>query len=200
LLRKAAQDYDSLRIFGCPAYYHLKEGKLDPRAKKGVSVGFKRGVKGYKIWDPKDKKFILSKDVTFDEASMLKPTISQKVDIEKTKGISQQAEIEKTKGISQQVESDATSPSLERLVSLEIIPMVTQDSDHVADQDTDVDEDQGQAMSDVHEFIAVERTRRNLRKPSWLTTDIIVAYALPIVEEAIPSTYKEAEISSESKM
>ena len=55
-------------------------------------------------------------------------------------------------------------------------------------------------MSNVHEFIAVERTRRNLRKPSWLTTDIIVAYALPIVEEAIPSTYKEAEISSESKM
>ena len=98
------------------------------------------------------------------------------------------------------MESDAASPSLERLVSLEIIPIVTQDIDHVADQDTDVDEDQGQAMSDVHEFIAVERTRRNLRKPSWLTTDIIVAYALPIVEEAIPSTYKEAEISSESKM
>jgi len=75
-----------------------------------VFVGFKRGVKGYKIWDPKDKRFFLSKDVTFDEASMLKPTISQQV------------EIEKTKGVSQQVESDATSPSLKRSVSLEIIP------------------------------------------------------------------------------
>ena len=52
----------------------------------------------------------------FDKASILKPTISQKVEIEKTKGISQQAEIKKTKGISQQVESDATSPSLERSV------------------------------------------------------------------------------------
>jgi len=29
---------------------------------------------------------------------------------------------------------------------------------------------------------------------------MIVAYALPVVEEAISSTYKEAEISSESKM
>jgi len=54
-----------------------------------VFVGFKRGVKDYKIWDPKDKKFILSRDVTFDEASMLKPTISQHVEIEKTIGVSQ---------------------------------------------------------------------------------------------------------------
>ena len=46
------------------------------RAKKGVLVGFKKNVKGYKIWDLKDKKFILSRDVTFDEASMVKPTES----------------------------------------------------------------------------------------------------------------------------
>jgi len=78
---------------------------------------------------------------------------------------------------------------------------VTQDSDHVADQDTDDNEDQGQAIGDVHESIAVERTRRNLRKPSWLSTYIIVAlYALPVVEEVIPSTYRKTEISSEFKM
>ena len=47
--QKAAQDYDSLREFRCPAYYHVKEDKLDPRAKKDVFVGLKRGVKGYKI-------------------------------------------------------------------------------------------------------------------------------------------------------
>ena len=46
---KAAQDYDSLRVFGCPAYYHVKEDKLHPRAKKRVSVELKRGIKGYKI-------------------------------------------------------------------------------------------------------------------------------------------------------
>jgi len=55
-------------------------------------------------------------------------------------------------------------------------------------------------MSDVHKSVAVRRPRRNSRKPSWLTTDMIVSYALPIVEEAIPSTYREAEISSESKI
>ena len=41
------------------------------------------------------------------------------------------------------MESDATSPSLKRSVSLEIIPTVMQGGDHVADQDADDDEDQG---------------------------------------------------------
>ena len=39
------------------------------------------------------------------------------------------------------MESDATSPSLERSVSLEIIPTVTQGSDQVAKQDAADDED-----------------------------------------------------------
>jgi len=38
---KAAQNYDSLRVFGCPAYYHVKEDKLDLKAKNEVFVGFK---------------------------------------------------------------------------------------------------------------------------------------------------------------
>ena len=42
---KVAQDYDS----GGLAYYHVKEDKLDPRAKKSVFVGFKKAVKGYKV-------------------------------------------------------------------------------------------------------------------------------------------------------
>ena len=98
------------------------------------------------------------------------------------------------------MESDATSPSLKRPVSLEIISTMTLGSDHVADQDTDDDEDQGQAMGDVHKSIAVGRTGRNPRKPSWLTIDMIMAYALPVVKEAISSTYREAEISSKFKM
>jgi len=68
---------------------------------------------------------------------------------------------------------------------------MTQGDDQVAEHDADNDEDQGQAMGNVQESIAVERTQRNSRKPSWLTTNMIVAYALPVVEEAIPSTYRE---------
>ena len=153
-LEKVIQDYDSLRVFECPAYYHVKENKLDPRVIKGVFLGFKKGVKGNKIWDSKNKKFILSRDVTFDEASMVKPTNSQQVESHLT-----------ANRILQQVESDATSPSLERSVSFEVTPSVIQGDDQVAKQDVDSDEDQGQTMSNVQESIAVGRSRRNPRNP-----------------------------------
>jgi len=77
---------------------------------------------------------------------------------------------------------------------------MTQGDDQVAEQDVDNDEDQGQTMGNVQESIAVRRTRRNPRKPSWLTTNMIVSYTLPVIEEVIQSTYMEAEINSESKM
>ena len=78
--------------------------------------------------------------------------------------------------------------------------MVTQGSDHVAEQDDDDDKDQEQVMGDVWKFIVIERTWRKPQKPSWLTIDIIVAYALPVAEEVILSIYREAEINSEFKM
>jgi len=42
---KIAQNYDLLRVFGCPTYYHVKEDKLDPKAKKTVFVEFKKCIK-----------------------------------------------------------------------------------------------------------------------------------------------------------
>jgi len=46
---KTAIDYDMLRMFGCPTYYHVSDEKLEPRVTKAVFLGFKRGVKGYKL-------------------------------------------------------------------------------------------------------------------------------------------------------
>jgi len=43
-------------------------------------------------------------------------------------------------------------------------------------------------MDYVQYTIAAGRTRKNSRKPAWLTSDIIVAYALSVIEESIPST------------
>jgi len=54
-------------------YYHIKEAKLSPKAVKGISMDFKKVMKGYKAWNPKDKNIILSRDVIFDMASIVKP-------------------------------------------------------------------------------------------------------------------------------
>uniref|UniRef100_A0A2N9IUP8 CCHC-type domain-containing protein n=1 Tax=Fagus sylvatica TaxID=28930 RepID=A0A2N9IUP8_FAGSY len=68
-------DYSFMRIFGCPTYVHISgedRSKLDPKSKKCIFLGFKKGVKGYKLWDPVAQKVVISRDVVFDEKSMTK--------------------------------------------------------------------------------------------------------------------------------
>ena len=55
-------------------------------------------------------------------------------------------------------------------------------------------------MGQVRDFIAVRRERRNPQKPASLTMNKFVAYALSLIEDEIPSTYKKVEISFESEM
>ena len=69
---KPINDYDTLHVLGSTAYYHVKESKLDPRAKKALFMGVTLGVKGYRLWCLSSKKIISSRDITFDESAMLK--------------------------------------------------------------------------------------------------------------------------------
>ena len=66
-------DYSNLRIFGCPAYAHVNDGKLAPRAVECIFLGYAYESKGYRLWcsDPKSQKLILSRDVTFNEDALL---------------------------------------------------------------------------------------------------------------------------------
>ncbi|KAL6333048.1 hypothetical protein AAG906_022717 [Vitis piasezkii] len=43
-------NYSGLKIFGCPAYAHVSDGKLEPRAMKCIFLGYAIGVKGYRLW------------------------------------------------------------------------------------------------------------------------------------------------------
>ena len=47
---KKLVEYSILKVFRCPTYYHISEGKLEPRTKKGVFMGYEDGVKGFIIW------------------------------------------------------------------------------------------------------------------------------------------------------
>ncbi|KAG8485974.1 hypothetical protein CXB51_019297 [Gossypium anomalum] len=69
-------NYSDLKIFVCPAYAHVDNGKLESRSIKCVFLGYKAGVKGYKLWCPENKKVVISRDVS----RLLKPV--QKLRIE----------------------------------------------------------------------------------------------------------------------
>jgi hypothetical protein len=59
-----------LRVFGCTAYAHVDNGKLEPRAVKCIYLGYDSGVKAYKLWNLETKKILMSKNVVFNEAVM----------------------------------------------------------------------------------------------------------------------------------
>jgi hypothetical protein len=68
-------DYSFMRIFWYPVHVHISvedRSKLDPKSKKCIFLGFKKWVKGYKIWDPVVQKVLISRDVVFDMKSMTK--------------------------------------------------------------------------------------------------------------------------------
>ena len=64
------------------AYVHSTDGKLLPRAKKGVFTGYPEGVKGYKVWLLDEKKVVISRSVVFREELVYKDIKNQTTYIE----------------------------------------------------------------------------------------------------------------------
>jgi hypothetical protein len=50
-----------LKVFCCEAYVHVpkeNKSKIDKKAEKCIFIGYKYGIKGYKIWNPETKKVV----------------------------------------------------------------------------------------------------------------------------------------------
>ena len=64
------------------SYFYINDGKLEPRAKKVIFLGYAIEVKGYILWCPypKSPKIVISRDVTFDGYFMLQPKKESVVD------------------------------------------------------------------------------------------------------------------------
>ena len=162
-------NYSELRIFGCPAYSHVDNGKLEPRSLKCIFLGFKPGVKGYKLWCPELKKVIVSRDVIFDEVSMLSDLSSNLSPDEVKQKSSMQVEVEIDSGSKSETSSQPLSQTQDSPVSMPSQPQYS---------------------------IARDRPRREVRPPQRFAEADLVAYALNVAEDVDfnqePSTYKEA--------
>ncbi|KAL0323577.1 UNVERIFIED_CONTAM: Retrovirus-related Pol polyprotein from transposon TNT 1-94 [Sesamum angustifolium] len=62
-----------LRVFGSICYVHIpteKRHKLEEKTEKGIFLGYSTQSKGYRIYNLKTKKLIISRDVEFNEDAM----------------------------------------------------------------------------------------------------------------------------------
>lgn len=85
--------YKHMRKFGSVVYVHTDQGKLKPRAVKGVLIGYPPGTKGYKIWLLDDEKCVVSRNVKFCEDVMFKD-VSKSIKAGDTES-SKQVEVDK---------------------------------------------------------------------------------------------------------
>ena len=70
-----------LRVFGCIAFALVADtkSKLADRSRKCIMVGYgtdDHNVKGYKLWDLVNRKFLFSRDVSFNENTLYKDKIT----------------------------------------------------------------------------------------------------------------------------
>ncbi|KAK3017139.1 hypothetical protein RJ639_007435 [Escallonia herrerae] len=119
-------DYENLRIGCCPAYADVNDGKLEPRAKKCIFLGYANAVNGYRWWclDSESSRFLISRDVTFDESSML----SKKREL---------IDAGKDYGVREKVELEVRAPD-----SLPIIPTDKKDGSHSTEENEKPQEQQ----------------------------------------------------------
>ncbi|GJV59270.1 transposable element [Tanacetum coccineum] len=172
-------DYSKLRVFGCPAYYHVSKGKLNPRGEKCIFMGYGDGVKGYRIWSPSERRVILSRDVTFDEDYLFR-----------VKQDPLESKLED--GVSGKVED--VPKQVEHVVPGDMDHDDTSPNDHTNSSHLENEQDRS---------IAHDRPRRNARAPSRFGFENYVAYALQVTEEVEslkPATYREAITSKDSDM
>lgn len=59
-----------LKIFGCLTYYYLpkvQRNKLQPKARKGIFIGYSQETRGYRIYDPEYRKIYAVRTAKFNE-------------------------------------------------------------------------------------------------------------------------------------
>jgi len=169
-------DYSNLRIFGCPTYAHINNGKLAPRAIECIFLGYAFESKGYRLWcsESKSQKLILSGDVIFNEDALLssgkQSFVSSSTNIGNIQGTNDKVEFEfkfAVPGID--VPSSSTNES-----NIDD----HHDDGECDDRTTSPIQQQGDDYSIVR-----DKARRQIIKPAKYINNYLTAYVLSIAQE-----------------
>ena len=194
--------YDHLKPFGCLAYVHVTQGKLEPRAKKGYFLSYPLGVKGYKVWLMDDKKAIISRDVVFNEYVFYKTNVQVQEQQE-----SSSSTLSDNFSGSQVLEKETESTPSEYQVedpSVGEAPNQEVEEGPSSNLGGEIDE-QGEdsANEDLRDYVLTrDRVRRQIKPPSRFAQADLIAFALnasDVVELDEPLCYREAKRSPDWK-
>uniref|UniRef100_A0A803PV82 Retroviral polymerase SH3-like domain-containing protein n=1 Tax=Cannabis sativa TaxID=3483 RepID=A0A803PV82_CANSA len=143
------------------------EGKLEPREKKCIIIGYAKGVKGYKLWsiEPGDhQKYFVSGDVVFKENKMYKDTLESHAK-------------SKSKNV-EGVQFEVVPPErTDHIIHVAIEETVDKGEQEVVNSESEPDEDNHMDYELVR-----DRKRREFKPPLRYGFVDVVHYALNIAE------------------
>ncbi|KAH9687674.1 hypothetical protein KPL70_014852 [Citrus sinensis] len=173
-------DYGILKAFGCPAYIHVSQGKLAARALRGIFIGYPEGVKGFKIWctDLKPPKCIVSRDVVFNEGSLMK--INHEPDLEtENSRLTEKLEFEVEPSTSRNTTEAVESDSVPEIID-----------------DTQAPQDQSSSQEQVREYqLTRDRKKRQIKPTRKYGYADLIGFALAAakdIDDEEPKNFKEA--------
>lgn len=176
-----------LKSFGCLAFAHIKQCKLEPRALKCMFLGYPEGTIGFKLWNFKANKSIINRNVTFkeDEPYMLFNSVSN-VDCSKEYDLNSEIELANINDkdlSSSELIPDPTSSAPSLLIDDSLQPNETNFETPIVRQIN---------LNDYS--LSRDRTRREIRTPTrFLSEDVdIVSSSLALGEEDELKSYQEA--------
>ncbi|OAE27125.1 hypothetical protein AXG93_3984s1000 [Marchantia polymorpha subsp. ruderalis] len=179
--------FNNLMVFGCVAYMHQREDKLDPRAKKCMFVGYPTGVKGWKLWYKEDEalKYVIRRDFFFRESEYYMAVTTQEA--------KDRAEVAKERF---KIEVELLGRcSDEREHKDEV------DENHLEEIEELSDESQNKCLNSYQ--LARNRHRRETRAPKRYGNSNLVAFALVAAEELEdlePRSNREAMMSKDKEL
>ena len=203
-----------LKSFGCIAYIHTSQGKLSPRATKGVFIGYPSGVKGYKVWLLEEKKCAISRNVIFHELATVKTNLQDHLtprtdkvqfEVESSSDHHSQDILDETNDQEDHHSSPYMLKSAPRQSDFDILPELVNRTKSVdrSQQSRNMQSHGSQYVQEVvaeggdlsGNQLARDKSRREIKTPIRYAQADLIAYAFSVgdkLQSDEPATFEEA--------